>query len=712
MLGALALGSLALGLFHFFPATAANINNFIYDFFLTSMDLEDSDSKVAIIDIDEASLKEFGQLPWPRSIIADLVTMLLNSGASAIGLDIWMTEQDRSSPVVVDSLLEKGFGLNLDLAGIPPLAQDNDRYLRGIIAGKPVALGAYANYDESGKQTSWLPPGAEITTPAGKEGLKDFVKKASGLIPPLPLLSSAAPAGIMSLYPDSDGVVRSIPLLTRAGDTIYPALSLSTLMEALGQKEIGLIGAKGGLEELKLGKLDIPVEKDSSFRLVYRGKGHSLPFYSAADILEGRIGRELLVGKILFIGSSAHTLNDLRSTPFDPEAPSVEMHATAADNILSGSSIRFPLWGKTALTALAYAASACAAASFAFLSIHAGVILMILLAGGLFWTSWLFFLSGLFLPPAAPLAAILLAGVFIIPWRYWREQKERQKLQLAFGRYVAPEIVARITGSGEQLLKGEQKQITVMFSDLRNFTSISEKLAPPQLVRLLNHYFTPMTACIVRHQGTLDKFIGDALMAFWNAPLDLKDHSLRAVNAALRMQSALADMRPEIKKEYGIDLYMGIGLSAGAAHVGNMGSNELLDYTCIGETVNLASRLEGLCKLYGVGIVAGSSVRSACGPDLDFLELDVVSVKGSAKPIKIYTPLGPDAKLDEKERKIWSEALSNYFAADFDRARRGFEAASEAPFLKYASALFIRRCAELAASGAPGWDGVWKYTQK
>lgn len=711
-LGSLGLGSLVCFVFFNFSGLAARANNLVYDFLLTHAPRKAPSGRVAIIDIDDASLEKYGQLPWPRSILADLVTIALSSGASAVALDIWMTEPDRSSPVAVDSLLEKNFGLNLDLSAIPPLAQDNDRYLRMVIAGKPVALGAFAGPVNQTPQASELPPAASVKTPEGKERLKDFIKKADALIPPLPLFSSAAPTGILNLSPDADGVVRSLPALSRVGNDIYPALPLRALMIGLGESEIELDGSENGLSSLKIGRSIIPVDKDGSFRLRYLGPGRTLPFYSAADILDGKAGGEELEGKILFIGPSAHTLVNLSSTPFDPETPTCEVLATAADNILAGSSIRAPDWGHVAMIAATYAASLCGVAAFSLLTLPVYAALMLALFGAMAGAVWLLFINGLFVSPAAPFLAVILAGAAIVPCRYWLEQKRRRKLQLAFGHYVSPEIVTKIVAAGDQLLQGEQKHITVLFSDVRNFTSISEKLEPRQLVELLNQYFTPMTACVISQKGTLDKFIGDALMAFWNAPLDVENHSERAARAALDMQKALAAMRSRIKREFGVELRMGLGLSAGVAHVGNMGSSDLMNYTCIGETVNLASRLEGLCKIYGVGIIASASVKDACPPDFNFLELDNVIVKGVAKPIIIYTLPDAEDGLDSEAREAWRSALRAYYAGDFKAAKAGFESASACSFLKTAANLFIKRCAELKSFDKNNWSGVWKYTEK
>lgn len=696
------------------PRFDERLNHIVYDAWMTSTETKLSERGPAIIDIDEASLNKIGQLPWPRTVLAELVEILLNSGASAVGLDIWLTEPDRSSPIAVDSQLEKTFGINLDFSKIPAIALDNDRYFRDAISGKPVALGFLASFGKGdGFPENNMPPPAKIREKKdfGAPSPRADLPSMTDLIPPLPLFTRAAPVGLLNVSL-SDGVARAMPLLAKLGDDVYPALSIRALMTALGEDTITLEASEDGLEAIKIGDLRAPVDKDGSFRPQYRGPARSLPYYSAMDILDGRVGREELEGRILFIGSSAHSLFTLRSTPYDSATPEAEIHATIVDNILSGEHTRAPHYATQIQVAMIFLSALLASSVFLLspLPVYALVSALALLVyiGG----SWLLFQRGFFLSPLGPCFALFLAGAATILIRYRHELSEKRKIRRAFGQYVSPKVVSRIVADGDHLLKGEHKEATIMFTDVRGFTSISEKLSPEQLVRLLNCYFTPMTACVTARNGTLDKFIGDALMAFWNAPVNVENHPAQAVLAALDMQTALAGLRPSIAHEFGIDMRMGIGIHTGSVHVGNMGSRDLLDYTCIGENVNLASRLEGMCKRYGSGVVVSETVRNSCGDMFFFLLLDKIRVKGSAKPLRIYAPFALDDARDPEMEKLWHEALETYFAGDFAEAEYLFQRFEKYQILRTAARLFADRCERMKDWRPENWDGVWTYQEK
>lgn len=714
ILTALGVGLLVSYFLVVHPALTSRMNNIVYDLWLTLQTRRETNPAPVIIDIDEKSIKNIGQWPWSRTILADLVTTLLYEGVAAIGLDIWLTEPDRSSPIAVDSQLEKNFGLNLDFTNIPTAALDNDRYFRDQIAGKPVITGAFASFDNKEPPIRNLPESLDInekTTSQNGEFLKGLIQ-TDGLLAPLPIFADVTPIGLLNVKLDEDGQVRSMPFLIRIGEKIYPGLALRTLMTVLGEKTITLIGKDGELSGLKVGEYEIPLEKDGTFRPLYKGVVKTFPHYSAVDILDGKVEDKDLAGKIVFIGPSAHSMNMLQSTPLDPAFPETEIHATIIDNILSGSFITIPPYAKKLLFTACFLAAFLGAMAFYLFSLPIYVSFAFLLAASLVCASWFAFQQGLFLSPVSPLFALFGTALVILPFRYWHEQAEKRKLKKAFNQYVSPEVVSRIINEGEHLLRGEQKEVSILFTDIRNFTAISERLAPNQLVRLLNFYFTPITACVTARQGTLDKFIGDALMAFWNAPIDIERHSLKAVLAAFDMQRALTKLRPEIMREFGVELKMGIGINSGLVHVGNMGSMDLLDYTCIGENVNLASRLEGMCKRYGFNIVISSSIKDACDTELDHLLLDRISVKGSDRPLEIYTPLDPILTRDKKMEQEWLYALELYFNGEFMKAEDAFHSLQKYEYLKTASFLFMERCTSLKNLPLADWKGVWKYDTK
>lgn len=713
LLTTLCVGSLISYLLISYPALTATLNNLVYDFWMTSGEPKKARQDIVIVDIDEKSMNKLGQLPWSRTVMAELVSALLYDKVKVVGLDIWLTEADRTSLVAVDSELEKIFGINLDLSNLPQFALDNDRYFRNQLAGKPVVIGAYATFDKNDRLSENLPAPLYLSE-ADKEQKQviNGIAMLSGLMPPLPIFSQTMPVGLMNIPLDRDGVVRSVPLLLRSQDILYPSLALMTLITALKADSLSFKSSPDGQVSILLDNLEIPIENDGTFRPAYLGKSGTFPHYSAIDILEGRVGTKELEGKIVFVGPSAHTLNTLQSTPFAPAVPATEIHATIIDNILSGEGIRIPWYAHKLLIVTIYVSAFLGALSFCLFSLPVYVSLSVLFISIYIGASCYFFQQGIFLSPVGPNLALILSAIVILPYRYWKEQADKVKLKRAFNQYVSPEVVAKIVTEGEELLKGEQKEATILFTDVRGFTSFSEHLSPTQLVRLLNAYFTPMTACVIARQGTLDKFIGDALMAFWNAPISIESHSLKAVLAAIDMQNALERLRPSIKDEFGIELKMGIGINAGMVHVGNMGSNDLMNYTCIGDNVNLASRLEGMCKYYGMDIVVSANVKKATSSEIEYLLLDKIAVKGRKMPLEIYTPLNPLDKDKGKIATLWKRALDSYFAGNFNKAYNAFDLLREYVFLKSACTLFMERCRQMKKYKTEEWDGIWKFTSK
>lgn len=694
------------------PPFARRVDGAIYDSFMTSAGTRAAHPAPVIVDIDEISLEKLGQWPWPRSLFAVLMEKIFAAGAAAVGIDILQHEADGSSPVNVAVRLKENFGADLDLSGLPRELLDNDLRFGEAIASRPVVLGALALFGGAENLPVVLPHslGLAEKTPAGAPRPRDTIARASGLLAPHQSFGGAAPVGIINASLGADGTVRSVPLLVRAGDNIYPALSLRALLAAQGKNTLILVSDEDGLTELRAAGHRLAVEHDGSFRPVYRGPARSYPYISAADVIAGKVPAGGLAGRVVFVGSSAPGLRDLVATPYDPAMPGVEAHATIVDNILSGESLRVPPWTAGFQLGAIFLLAAASAPLFAFFPAWAYAPLALCLLGCGLWGSWELFRAGLWLSPLYGSSSLLLTAGGILPLRFWKEERGRRQLKAAFSRYVAPEVVARIAARGGSPLEGEQKEATILFTDVRGFTTLSENLAPDQVVRLLNSYFTPMTRCVIERGGTLDKFIGDALMAFWNAPLDVPAHQLKAVSAALAMQDALKDMRGEFKSRFGVELHMGAGINCGLVHVGNMGSRELLDYTCIGDNVNLASRLEGLCKQYGAGIIVSGAVQAACAGAMPFRLLDRIRVKGKREPVSIYAPLAGDEPPDQ----AWKDALDAYFGGDFAWGAALFgKIGADSPDLARACSLFRNRCENLARNPPPGtWDGVWTYNSK
>ena len=682
-----------------------------------------------VVDIDEASLAEYGQWPWPRYRVALLLGLVRNAGAAAVGLDIVFAEPDRSSPGAITGQLRRDLKLDAAVVGLPDALRDFDRVLADMLRTGPFALGYFlhfgavsASLEATGEARCELPATRlSVRSEAGAKPLADCLPEASRPICPLPALSRAAPAaGFINAQPDRDNIVRRSPLVLGYQGAMRPSLALATVMEAFGVQDAVASLASGGLTSLSLrsdslGSRVIPLDASGQLLLNYRGPGGSFPHLSAGDILAGRIDPQDLRGRIVFIGTSAAALRDLRATPLDQAMPGVEVHATIADMIAADDFLRRPDWapglemtvlvvlGLASAGLLAHARAAMLVLPFAGLGAGVWYGSGVLLAQGRFWVS-----------PLCPL--LVLGGNFTVLTflKFWREERQKRFLHGAFSRYVAPAVVARMVAHPEALtLSGEERDVSILFSDVRGFTSISERLTPTQVADLLHRYFTPMTRVIVAELGTMDKFIGDAIMAFWNAPLPVPGHPARAVAAALAMTARLDHLNQAFRRDFGLTIESGIGLHRGRVRVGNFGSEDLFDYTVIGDAVNLASRLESLTKFYGVRILASEDVRLEAESVAAFEPVDTVRVKGKARAVRIFSVLGrAERQARAAELDAARQAHAHYTGRQFAAAATAYAAlAASHPHQVYA--IFAARAAALAATPPDDdWDGVFEHTDK
>jgi len=696
----------------------------IYDLLLRKRPVKPITGNVVIVDLDERSLAEHGQWPWPRYRLALLLERIRQQGALSLGLDILLAEPDRTSPAVLKKDLKRDLGLDVDFSGLPAALEDNDALLARILEAGPYVLSFYFNFSED---------------PAGERGLADdpglptldMAISRSGNAPdpeqtllhpvraitPLPELAGAARrSGFYNALTDHDGVVRRTPLLMTHGGKYYPSLALATVMEAMGGGSpllrVGQLGPQG----LRLARgVTLPLEPQGSMLVNYRGPAYSFPYISAADVLAGTLPADTFAGKIVFLGTSAAGLLDLRTTPFGPDFPGVEVHANIVDSILSQDFIQRPEWAPGAELALLLLTGLGTVLLMAFFAAKHMVIPLGLLAWAIWWgAEHTLTVGGLYVSPLYPYLSFGLSFVLLTFLKFMHEERQRRFLHTAFSRYVSPAVVSRIVSSPQSLsLQGEEKEITILFSDIRSFTSLSEQLSPTQVTELLRSYLTPMTRIITEELGTIDKFIGDAIMAFWNAPVDVEDHPIRAVQAATRMLKELEALNPEFEKRFGLCLSIGIGLHTGTVRVGNMGSDDLFDYTVIGDDVNFASRLEGLTKAYGLSLICSEHVAARCGERFMFQELDTVRVKGKQKAETICTVLEADEEAVSAELERHGQALALYKTGEFESAAKAFaELASKYP-QKRLYALYQERCQKLAGESPPkDWDGVFTHTEK
>jgi adenylate cyclase len=692
----------------------------------------------AIIDLDEETLAKYGQWPWPRILMAELLQGIVAQGAAAVGVDILFAEEDRNSPRQMLRDFKRFHDLDVRFDNLPDEFHDYDLLLARTLKQLPVTLGMQLRFEALTDESPEFPPTVGIVTQKSTDAVpyEDRIARAAGASLPLKVYWDAAPFGLLNMTPDEDGVVRRIPLLARYQDTSYLSLSLRTLMVALGQKNVLLRVGPDGLESVRVGDFTIPVSPDGNITIPFKGPAKTYPYYSAKDVLDGALPEGALQGRIAFVGTSATGLMDIRVTPLERVYPGVEMHATTLDAILQQSFLRVPPWTPGAQLLAIALCGLIAAPAFGFARPRVYLPTVAALLGGALYAGAHFFKSGLVVSPLYVMLTIGLQGTLLLGLRFWQEERQKTVLRSAFSRYVAPEVVERIAKRQGDIFAGEEVEATIMFTDLRGFTTISESLRPDQVVSLLNRYFTPMTALVRGNKGTLDKFIGDALMAFWNAPLPVPGHPALAVRTALAMQSELTSLNAALQRDFGHALSMGVGLHTGKVFVGNMGSEELLNYTIIGDNVNLASRLEGLCPRYGVGLVVSAETVMQCAGDAGlapgedrtgaesaglpllcgdfaFQALDVLRVKGKQQPMSVFTALlREEGEKRRAELEAWREAFGAYTRGDFSRAGDMAEALKrEFPdHLLYQ--VYAERCRTLAANPPHDWDGVWTMTSK
>jgi adenylate cyclase len=708
------LGTLLVALLYVAqPALLARLDWKTYDLLLPLRGKPPGHAPV-IIDLDESSLAAYGQWPWPRYLVADLIRALGEYEVASVGLDIMFAEPDHASPAEMRAYLKRDRGIDVSFGGLPEELADYDGLLALALSENRAVLGAYARFDGEGGQGA-LPDSVNVIERAapGAKDYKQYLAAAKGAVLPFPLLRDKAPLGLINVAPEEDGIVRQMPLVMLAGDKIYPSLALRALMLAMATKNLVVEYGPDGLEALRAASVRIPVSARGGFYIPFGGGRGVYKYISAADVLRGKAPKDALRGRIAFVGTSAPGLLDIRATPFDQVYPGVEVHAAVVDAILQENGIRRPESTPALQLAGILLAGAISTFAFGFARPRMYVPVAGLFIAAAVFLSRRFFAEGVFFSPLYVVLTVLFLGALLLLLRFWQEESQKIFLRNTFSRYVSPEVVKRIAKLEGDLFTGEERELSILFTDIRGFTSISENLAPNQIVGLLNRYFTPMTALVRDREGTLDKFIGDSLMAFWNAPLDTPEHAALAVDAALSMQERLHGLNRELKADFGVELAIGAGIHTGPAYVGNMGSADLVNYTLIGDSVNLASRLEGLCPQYGAGAVVSGETRASAGAAFAFQYLDTIRVKGKTLPVEVYAPLRrEEAEERREELAAWDKARESYRAGRFDEAAAlcGQLAAGFPGRKLYA--LYAARARELALSPPKEWAGVWTAVSK
>ena len=709
----------------------------IYDARLRATMPKTMDERIAIVDIDEKSLAEFGRWPWGRNKLADLVTELLDRQKVALlGFDVLFAEADDSSGLKrLTQLAQTEFrnqpAFSEKLVQLQP-ELDYDALFAKSIENKPIVMGYYMTSDRDGRVNGVLPK--PVMDKQLLQGRPIKFTSWDGYSANLEILAKAAPiGGFFNSITESDGVVRSIPLMAEFKGQYYESLSLAMFRMLVGgpQVEPGFPQEKflsrnyQGLESILLKQgnktLAIPVDDRVATLVPFRGNGGvnggSFRYISASDLLAKRVPPDTLKGKIVLLGTTAPGLLDLRVTPVGETYPGVETHANVISGFLDGKVFVKPDYALGFEVVILILSGLALAFALPMLSAPKAVATSVFIVGALVGLNfWLYLGGGLVLPLASALVMALMAFALNMSYGYFVESKSKRDLANLFGTYVPPELVDEmVKDAGSYSMKATTKELTVMFCDMRGFTQMSETMEPTQLQALLNTVFSRLTDQIRANRGTIDKYMGDCVMAFWGAPVDTPDHASLAVKTALEMAAAIRSLNEEHRTKGLPEIGIGIGLNTGTMCVGDMGSDIRRSYTVIGDSVNLGSRLEGLSKTYGVDIVVSESTRKLAG-DFAWQELDKVRVKGKDVAVTIYWPLAQLNKINSdkaNELKTWVQALKAYRAQDWDQFDLQLLNLQRLNAKKYLYQLYAERVGSMRLLPFdPEWDGATNFSSK
>lgn len=713
------------------PSLIATFDNQITDAMFRLRGSQETTGSVSIVDIDEKSLSRIGQWPWSRNVVADLIQKIHAHGALVIGLDIVFAESDRTSPTRSILSLQEIFSERFSQQELTAIAANNafdyDTLLGDIVADTPTVLGyVFQTVDDGLKKEEEKPfPSINLSISPPDLQYKDLtLPKAYRAILNVPDIATAQTEGFFNVFPDPSGTVRKVPLFMELDGVPYPSLGLEMLRVGLDAPQVTLHashqkkGEKFSFLGITLKEQFIPTDALGQVTINFRGPMKSFPYISATDILEERMTEQAFKDQYVLIGTSAAGLLDLRATPYSNVYPGVEVHANLIDNILQKDPFSHDIFTEIGLTYTIVVVSGFAIA--ALLSYSSPLVggfggLFLIVSCLLYGNYKLFFLNNQLMGLTYPLLSIFTVFLFVTLFNFFFKDREKRFIQSAFGHYVSPKVVDQLIQTPDKLsLKGEEKKLTIFFNDIRGFTTISERMNSQQLGIFMNEYLTAMSNIIMAHGGTVDKYIGDAIMALWGAPLDDSKQAENAVRASLRMLKNLDELKPAWKKKGLPAIEIGIGLNTGVVSVGNFGSQQRFDYTALGDSVNLASRLEGLNKIYGTNFLVSQSTKAELA-DLFFCRfVDMVRVKGKKEPVTIYQPLseGSPPPLLESRVASYHEAISLYRARQFGEAEKIFTELNNTNHERLLDLYLDRIKVCIDNPPADNWDGVFTATTK
>jgi adenylate cyclase len=679
---------------------------------LQDINVDKTELPVTIVDIDEASLAELGHWPWPRDILAELTEKLVEQGAILVAYDVLFAEEQDQAIKLIDRYQKTHQTLEPRFYEDIKNALDGDMRFAQSVANNEVILSVV--FSNSGFTKGKLSRPLSIVT--SDKQFMDNMPKMNGFISSTEQLSNAANyVGFINAHPDADGIMRRARLLQSYNGELYPSLSLASSMGFLLADNLTIFSDKISnsryLQGIQLFDQYIPIDSNGDVLIPYIGPAYTFPYVSVVDVLNEQADTSLLEGKIILIGSTAASLSDFRATPTNSLYPGVEAHASVINGIISNSFSAQPEWSHGINFVLIISAGIFLSILLPLLSPAKQLLCVLLfLCGIIGFDYWLWVSKNFMIDSIVPILNIILIGTFNMAFGFIINSRDRLQLKSMFGQYVPPELVEQMSKNpGEFAMDGQRKEMSVLFSDIRSFTSISEGLTAANLKQWLNAYFTPITEIIFNNKGTIDKYVGDMVMAFWGAPLDDDDHAYHSVIAAFTMLDKTESLKAQFLSEGKPAVDVGIGISSGEMNVGNMGSQYRRSYTVLGDTVNLGSRLESLTKFYGVKLIVSARTRELIGERLSFRHLDKVKVKGKEEPVDIYEPL---ESFDPAELEQYHNSLKLYLDGDFAAAEIAFTELHKKDPSKIVYSLYQERCEELKQKPPAQWQGVFTHTTK